>query len=221
MGQKSVARLPLTRELVLQRAMEIADAGGMEALTMRGLARELGVEAMSLYHHVTNKEDILDGMIDRVFEEIGLPPAGVGWRTALRARALSVRSVLMRHRWAVGLMDSRQSPGPATLRHHDTVIGILRAEGFSIKEIAHSGALLDAYIFGFVLQEKSLPGAGSEETEALVTAILEQLPANEYPHIRAFTLEHVLQPGYDFAGEFEYGLDLILDGLGQAKAEQA
>ncbi|MDQ3388516.1 MAG: TetR/AcrR family transcriptional regulator [Gemmatimonadota bacterium] len=214
------ARTPLNRERVVRAAVTLADEHGIEALTMRRLGSALGVEAMSLYNHVANKDDILDGLIDLVFEEIGLPARDVDWRTALRRRAVSAREVLMRHRWAVGLMDSRSTPGAATLRHHDTVIGILRASGFSMREIAHSGALLDAYIFGFVLQEKSLPGASPEETEAIVAALLEQLPPDEYPHLRAFTVEHVLQPEYDFGKEFEYGLDLILDGLEREREPQ-
>ncbi len=206
-------RQPLTRALVLQRAMALADAEGIDALTMRSLAGELGIEAMSLYHHVANKERILDGMIDIVFDEIGLPAAGLSWSAALRWRAISARRVLMQHRWAVGLMDSRTSMGAATMRHHDTMIGVLRAAGFSMSEVAKVSAVMDSYVFGFVLQERSLPGSSAEEIEAMTTAMLAQFPPDQYPNLRAFAVEHVLQPGFAFGNEFERGLDVVLDGL--------
>ena len=211
-------RQPLTRALVLQRAMALADANGIDALTMRSLASDLGIEAMSLYHHVANKEQILDGMIDIVFDEIGLPPAELSWSAALRWRATSARRVLMQHRWAVGLMDSRTSMGAATMRHHDTMIGVLRTGGFSLSEVAKVGALLDSYVFGFVLQERSLPGASADEIEAMTHASLEQFPADQYPNLHAFAIEHVLQPGYAFGNEFERGLDVILSGIVAATA---
>src|ERR1700757_4558411 len=150
--ETAVRRAPLSRDQVLRAAVAIADESGMAALSMRKLGEAVGVEAMSLYNHVTNKGDLLDGMIDVVFSEIDLPPGGADWKTAMRQRALSVRDVLSRHRWAIGLMESRTSPGPATLRHHDAVIGCLRRAGFSIELTAHAYALLDSYIYGFALQ---------------------------------------------------------------------
>jgi len=206
-------RQPLTRALVLQHAMALADDRGIDALSMRSLASELGIEAMSLYHHVANKEQILDGMIDIVFDEIGLPAAGLSWIAALRWRATSARRVLMQHPWAVGLMDSRTSMGAATMRHHDTMIGVLRSAGFSMSEVAKVASLLDAFVFGFVLQERSLPGSSAEEIEAMTHGMLEQFPADQYPNFRAFVIEHVLQPGFAFGNEFERGLNVILDGL--------
>lgn len=179
---------------------------------MRKLAQELGVEAMSLYHHVANKEDLLDGMVDSVFAEIEIP-AGDDWRTAMRERAMSVRHVLLRHRWAIGLLDSRTTPGPATMRHHDAVIGSLRAGGFSLEMTAHAFALLDSFIYGFVLQEASLPFSNTGELAEVAQAIMEHVPTDECPHLADMTTEHVMQPGYDFANEFVFGLDLILDGL--------
>lgn len=205
-------RAPLSRERVLRTAVALADVGGITSVTMRGLARELGVEAMSLYHHVAGKEDLLDGMVDRVFGEIRRP-RGEDWKTAMRERAISARQVLLRHRWAIGLMDSRSEPGPATLRHHDAVIGSLREAGFSIEMAAHAFALLDSFIYGFVLQEASLPSGSSEDLAEVAEAILEDLPAEDYPHLAEMTIEHVLQPGYSFEDEYEFGLDLILDGL--------
>lgn len=207
------ARAPLTRERVLRTAMALADEGGLESVTMRRLARELGVEAMSLYHHVANKDDLLDGMIDRVFAEIDLPSGEHDWKTAMRQRALSAREVLSRHRWAIGLTESRTTPGPALLRHHDAVIGSLRKGGFSLPMAAQAFSVLDSYIYGFALQEASLPLADPQETAEVAGAILEQRPADEYPHLAEMITEHVLRPGYDFREEYERGLDLILHAL--------
>jgi len=212
----SATRIPLSRERVLEAAIAFADANGIEALTMRKLGAAVGVEAMSLYNHVANKSDLLDGMIDVVFGEVGLPSAEDGWKTAMRRRAISVRAVLSRHRWAVGLMESRSTPGAATLRHHDAVIGCLRAGGFSVELTAHAYSALDSYIYGFALQERNLPFNTPEETKELAQAILAQFPVDEYPHLAELTFEHVLQPGYDYSKEFEFGLDLLLDGLERA-----
>jgi AcrR family transcriptional regulator len=201
---------------VLRAAIALADAGGIGTLTMRGLGEAVGVEAMSLYNHVANKDDVLDGMVDAVFGEIELPATGTGWRSAMRARAVSAREVLSRHPWAIGLMESRTSPGPATLRHHDAVLGTLREAGFSVELAAHAFSALDSYTYGFALQESSLPFDTPEKTGELAQTILEQLPAEKYPHLSELTVEHVLQPGYDYGNEFEFGLDLILDGLDRA-----
>jgi len=210
-------RTRLNRERVLLAAVARADAGGIDALTMRKLGEQLGVEAMSLYNHVANKDDLLDGMVDTVFSEIDLPAAGSDWRTAMRERAISTRHVLSIHPWATRLMQTRATPGPATLRHHDAVIGSLRAGGFSIEMAAHAFSVLDAYIYGFVMQESSLPFDTPEETAELAQTILSQMPAdNPYPHLSEMATEHVLQPGYDYGDEFEFGLDLILDGLDRA-----
>jgi len=206
-------RIPLTRERVLHAAVALADASGSETLSMRKLGEALGVEAMSLYNHVANKEDLLDGMIDVVFAEIDLPTGWADWRAAMRQRAISARRVLSRHGWAIGLMESRTSPGPATLRHHDAVIGCLRDAGFSIELAAHAFSVLDSYIYGFALQERSLPFPTPEQTAGLAQDILASFPADRYPHLAELTARHVLQPGYDYGDEFEFGLDLILDGL--------
>ncbi len=215
---RSQPRAPLSRDRVLGAAVALADTGGVAALTMRRLAEALGVEAMSLYHHVANKEDILDGMVDTVFAEFQLP-ADTGWRTAMRERAFSAREVLRRHPWATPLLESRTTPGPATLRHHDTVLGVLRAGGFSVELAAHAFSALDSYIYGFALQEAALPFDTPEETAALAEEILRQLPADAYPHLAELTREHVLAPGYDYAEEFGFGLDLILDGLERARED--
>jgi len=206
------ARARLNRDKVVEAAIALADTAGIESLSMRKLGGELGVEAMSLYNHVSNKGDLTDGMIDGVFAEIDLPTGGTDWQTAMRRRAISVRAVLARHPWATGLMESRTTPGPATLRHHDAVLGILREAGFSIVLAAHASSVLDSYIYGFVLQERNLPSTTKGFTKR-VQVILAQLDTQDYPHVAELTVEHVLQPGYDHDTEFEFGIDLILDGL--------
>ena len=210
---KAERRVPLTRERVLQAAIERADQGGLEALTMRKLGQELGVEAMALYHHFASKDDLVDGMVDLVFGEIDVPDDGRDWRRAMRKRAISVRDALLRHRWAIGLMESRRTPGPANLRHHDAVIGSLRAGGFDIAMAAHAYSLLDSYIYGFALTKMNLPFDTSEDVGEVAQTMLEPFPAGEYPHLMEILTDHVMQPGYDYGDEFEYGLDLILDGL--------
>ena len=140
-------------------------------------------------------------------------PAGADWKTAMRQRAISLRDVLSRHRWAIGLMESRRNPGPANLRHHDAVIGSLRAAGFDMAMAAHAYSLLDSYIYGFALTKMNLPFDASEEVAEVAQGMLQPFPVNEYPNLVAFITEHAMKPGYDFGDEFEYGLDLILDGL--------
>jgi AcrR family transcriptional regulator len=209
-------RTPLTRERILRAAVALADRDGVGALSMRRLAGELGVEAMSLYHHVAGKDALLDGMVDLVFGEIELPAAGAGWKTAMRRRAVSARVALRRHPWAINLMESRRTPGPANLRHHDAVIGCLRQAGFSVALTARAYSLLDAYIYGFAVQEASLPFDTPEETAEVAQAIMAELSAGTYPHLAELASEHVLQPGFDYGDEYEAGLDLILDGLERA-----
>jgi len=217
-------RLALSNERVLRVAVALAARDGIEPLTMRRLANELGAGAMSLYHYVPNKEELLDGMVDIVFSEIELPSTDLDWRTALRRRAISTREVLNRHRWAVGLMESRATPGPASLRLHNAVLGCLREGGFSIETAIQAYSVQDAYIYGFALQEKNLPFDDAEGAAAVAeeqvrqfaelaqeqqSAALEQ----EFPYLAEVVGGHVAKFGYDFAAAFEYGLDLILDGL--------
>jgi AcrR family transcriptional regulator len=213
-GAKPRARL--NRDRVLRAAVALADGGGIELLTMRRLGEELGVEAMSLYNHVTNKDDLLDGMIDAVFSEIRLPSGEVDWKTAMRERAISAREVLSRHPWATGLMNSGTMPGPATLQHHDTVIGTLRRAGFSIEMAAHAFSAIDSYTYGFALQEAGLPFDAPEQVAEIAQTMLARFPAREYPHLAELTSEHILKAGYDYGEEYEFGLDLILDGVERA-----
>ena len=178
--ETAVRRAPLSRDQVLRAAVALADDRGLAALSMRKLGEAVGVEAMSLYNHVASKGDLLDGMVDIVFSEIGLPAGDAGWKPAMRQRAISAREVLGRHRWAIGLMESRQSPGPATFRHHEAVLACLRGGGFSVELTAHAYSLLDSYIYGFALQEASLPFTSGDTTAADIAGLL---PAGEYPHL--------------------------------------
>lgn len=209
-------RTPLTRDRVLRAAVKVADKGGLSSLSMRKLGQALGVEAMSLYKHVANKDAILDGVVDAVFGEVGLPSSDADWRTAMRERAISARQVLLRHPWAIGLLDSRRNAGTATIRHHDAVIGSLRRGGFSIEMAAHAFSLLDSYIYGFVLQETSLPFRTADEVVEVAADMLPRAPAADYPHFTEMVTEFALRPGYSYGMEFEFGLDLILDGLERA-----
>ena len=209
---KAKSRAPLSRERVLRAAVILADAGGIESLTMRKLGEELGVEAMSLYNHVANKDHLLDGLVDLVVSEIEVPSIGAEWKPAMRRRASSAREVLSRHQWAASLIESRIKPGPATLRYHDSVLGILREAGFSIEMAAHAFSLLDSYIFGFGVQEMSMPIGTPEELAKVAKIFQRRLEADDYPYLAEMT-EHAVKSGYDHANEFEFGLDLILDGL--------
>ena len=219
---KKTTRQPkplLTLDRILTSAMEMADHDGLGALTMRRLAKSLGVEAMSLYYHVANKDDLLDGMVDRVFAEVELPSHDVDWRTAMRQRANSQRAAMLRHPWAISVMESRTSPGPATLRHHDAVLGRCRAAGFSVEMSAHAFSLIDSFIYGFVLQEITLPFT-DDNVEEMVEQIISHLPREEYPHLTELTVEHVTQAGYSYGAEFDFGLEIILAGLEATAAGQ-
>ena len=211
----------LRREAIIDAAVEIADADGLAAVSMRAVARRLGVEAMSLYHHVANKEVILDAMVDAVFSEFHTPKPGAEWVAEMRLRSQSARQVLKRHPWAVGLMDSRRHAGFETLLHHDAVIGCLREAGFSLALTGHAFALLDAHLYGFLVQELSLPFEPGQDLAELGQMILAALPEGQLPYFREFTLEHALQPGYTFADEFEVGLDLVLQGLEARRVAEA
>jgi AcrR family transcriptional regulator len=212
---KAERRVPLSRERVLRAAIAFADENGIDSLSMRKLGQELGVEAMSLYKHVANKDDMLDGMVDVVFSEIDLPSNGVHWKTAMRQRAVSARAALTRHPWAIGLTESRMKPGPANLQHHDSVIGCLREAGFSIEMTLHAYSALDSYIYGFALQERSLPFDAPNDVGGVAGNMLSQFPADQYPHLAETVVEHIVKSGWEYADEFEFGLDLVLDSFEQ------
>jgi AcrR family transcriptional regulator len=212
-GRAAARRSPLSRERVLKAAMKVADKDGLESLSMRRLGQELGVEAMSLYNHVRDKDDLLDGMVDLVFTEIELPPQGVEWRTAMRRRAMAAREVLLGHPWAIGLMESRLNAGSATLLHHDAVLRCLRESGFSVAMAGHAYALLDAYVYGFTLTELALPFSDQKPTAEVTAGFLQAFQPGQYPYLVEMAVEQAMKPGYSYGNEFEFGLDLILDGL--------
>ena len=215
-------RKPLSRDRVLTAAIALADERGVQDLTMRKLAKELGVEAMSLYNHVGNKDDLIDGMIDIVFSEIEPPSSGVDWKTAMRNRAMSTREALRRHPWAIGEMEGRGSHGPSNLRIHDAVLGCLRGAGFSLEMTVHAYSMQDAYIYGFALQEKTL---GLATPQSAGEAARRRAQANaalvdDYPYL-AEIVAKLPDAGYDTAVEFAWGLDLILDGLDRRRRDEA
>lgn len=206
---------------MLAAAIELADRDGFEALTMRKLADELGVGAMSLYHHVPNKDELLDGMIEIVFGEIESPEVGGDWKAGMRRRAVSGREALARHRWANGLMESRVRPGPESLRVHNDVLGCLREAGFSIEMAIHANSVLDSYIYGFALQEASVPFDSPDEVSDVIDQQVRHAEADQdmagfaaaFPYLHEVVVGHVAQTGFDFGPEFVFGLELILDAL--------
>ena len=207
-------RIPLSRDRVLRAAIGLADEQGIEALTMRNLGHELGVEAMSLYNHVDNKDDILDAMQDLVVSEYELPPRQDDWRAALRQTATSAHDVLLRHRWAAGLqLSSPDGVGPARLRYMDSILGTLREAGFSVVMTHHAFHVLDIYVVGFTVQQINFP-IEAEDLPALAAEFLVGIPADEYPYLVEHIQHHIDSAHYD-GGDFEFGLDLILDGLEQ------
>lgn len=210
-------RARLSRDRVIAAAITLADAGGLSGLTMRRLGDELQVEAMSLYNHVANKDDLLNGMSDAIFGEIALPSPQGEWKAAIRQRSISFREALARHPWATGVRGSGADPGPATLGHHDWVLGVFRAGGFSLAMTAHAMSAVDSYIYGFAIQEASLPFSTAQETADLAQLMLTHLSASDYPHLTEFISGHVLQPGYAYGDEFLFGLDLVLDSLDRAR----
>ncbi len=207
----NAARTPLSKERVLRAAIALADADGLEALSMRRLAKELGVEAMSLYNHVANKDEILAGIIDAVATEIDLPSDEGDWKTAMRRSAISARDVLLRHRWASSLWMTRQSGGLARMRHGDWMLRMLREAGLSDDLSYHAFHILEAYILGFTYLHLSVPHKG-EDLAGMAATFLQELPADEYPDFVEHVMQH-LEPDHGDEGGFEVGLDLILDGL--------
>jgi AcrR family transcriptional regulator len=206
-------RAPVNRERTLEVALAVADSEGIEAVTMRRLARELGVEAASLYHYVNGKDQILDGLVEAVAAEIELPKPSADWRKTVSQRAHHTRAGLVRHPWAVSLMASRTSPGPATLGLLETGIRCFREGGFSVPLAAHAISTVDSYVHGFVLQEVNLPFRNESELAAMTAAIMETFPASKFPYLFEMTVEHVLQPGYVYGKEFDSGLTVVLNGV--------
>lgn len=210
---------PLSRDRAVREAVRLADTEGFGAVTMRRLGRELDAGAMSLYHYVKNKDELVDGMVDLVFAEIEAPTADGDWRDAMERRSLSARDVLLRHSWALALMESRPNPGPANLRHREAVTACLREAGFSIEMTAHATWMLDSYVFGFVLQEANLPFDSAEELADRADAFMAQLPREQYPY-SAETAGALLAAGYDPATEFAFGLTVMLDALERLRSQR-
>lgn len=217
----------LSREQVLKTAVALADREGIEAITMRRLARQLGAGAMSLYYHVPDKDALLDGMVDLVFVEIELPPTDLDWKAALRRRAISTRQALLRHPWAVGRMEATHVPGPNDLRVHDAVLGCLRAARFSVAMSVQAYSLQDAYIYGFALQEKSASLGTPEESAKTARKRVREVEARHedaaltYPNLAEVVAGYVATHGYNADEAFVFGLDVILDGLDRLRRPSA
>ena len=211
-GPLGSSRLPLSRERILRAALDLADHEGIESLSMRKLAQALGVEAMSLYNHVANKDEILAGMVDVVFSEVDLPEAR-DWKAAMRQCYISTRDAFSRHPWALGLLHSHNPLGPATLRHHDEVLGRLRAAGFSVASAGYVCSVLDSYTYGFALRAQRVPFDPSKQADPAAADLIMQLMSQSYPHLAEMAMTIAQDPSHTHAREFEFGLDLILDGL--------
>jgi AcrR family transcriptional regulator len=215
-GKATAKKSALDRERIVQAAVALADANGFRSLSMRNLAEELLTAPMSLYRHFANKEELLDGMIDVVFGEIYSPVIGGTWKTELRKRGISAREALRRHPWAVGLMETRMSPGPASAEHHNAMMGCLREAGFPFRDAVHAYGVLDAYTYGFALQEKTIPFETPEQSAEMAKVTVGER-GTEYPYLAEVVVEFASSGGYDYTEELEFGLDLILDGLERFK----
>lgn len=212
------SRPRLNRARVVASAVELADQQGIEALSMRNLAQELGVVPMALYKHVTHKDELLDRMVEVVFDEVELP-TGVDWKTALRARALSMRGALLRHPWAIAQMESRTA-GPANLRHRDEMMRCLRdSAGLSVKSAVHVYSLADSYVYGFAFQQVAMTVARAATDAPAEFVTVGFAPADEYPHLNELLVE-IERTGYDFDLEFEFGLDVLLDGIARLRGRR-
>jgi AcrR family transcriptional regulator len=217
---RSVTRIPLSRDRVLRAAIDLADAGGIGSLTMRRLAQELGVEAMTLYYHVANKDDILNGIADVVVGEIELPSPGADWRDALRKTAVSAHQVLLGHRWAASLVLSSSGFSEARMRWMNSVLGALREAGFSAEMTDHAYHALDSHIMGFTLWVVGMDLGTDDEVADLAANFLREFPREELPHLAEHIEQHMKPRNPDDEGEFAFGLDLILDGLARILAGQ-
>ncbi|HEX7197641.1 MAG TPA: TetR/AcrR family transcriptional regulator C-terminal domain-containing protein [Candidatus Limnocylindria bacterium] len=207
------ARAPLTRERVLRAAIDLADEGGIESLSMRRLGQELGVEAMSLYNHVANKDDILNAIVDMVVSEFDLPSREVEWKAALRGSARSAYEVLIRHPWAASLMLSSSRVSQARLRYMDALLGTLREAGFSAELTDHAYHALDSHIMGFTLWVVGMNLGSDDDLAVMAGDFFRDFPRDEMPHLAEHIEQHLKPRNPEDEGEFAFGLDLILDGL--------
>jgi AcrR family transcriptional regulator len=215
-GAATARKAPLSKSRIVQAAVALADAGGFESFSMRRLALELDAAPMSLYRHLANKDELLDGMIDVVFSEMYSPAIGGAWKPELRRRGMAAREALRRHPWAVGLMETRITPGPASAEHHNAMMGCLREGGFPFRDAVHAYNVLDTYTYGFALQEKTIPFETPEQSVEMAEITVGER-GSEYPYLAEVVREFATSGGYDYAEEFEFGLDLILDGLERFK----
>ncbi len=209
-------RSPLSRERILETAIALADEAGLEALSMRKLASALDVKAMSLYNHVANRDDLLDGMVDAIVNNIAVPAIGPDWQAAMRQRASSAHSVLLQHPWATMPLVSRVNVGPAMLRYIDATLGCLVEAGFSLEMADHAWNAMDSHIYGFTLQELNFPFEATDYSDA-AEAYVAMIPAEKYPYMNRLT-HLVMAQQYDGLHEFEFGLKLVLEGLEQLRA---
>lgn len=212
-------RRPLTRDRILDAALALADAEGVQGLTMRRLAADLGVEAMTIYYHVPNKDGILDAIVERVIAEIEMPDPGRDWRPALRSLVLSAYEVLGRHRWATRVMlGPGRSPGPMRMRYMDTILAILTDAGFEPMVADHAYHAIEGHVMGFTLWEAGMNLGTREEVQAMGRAFLAELPVETYPNVAAH-IEHHLEPRRPGdEGSFAFALDLLLDGLARTRS---
>ena len=212
-------RAALSKERVLRTAAKLADKIGISELSMRRLGQALGVEAMSLYKHVANKDAILDGLVELVVHEIEKPPLTGDWKAAMRRRAISAHAVLMQHPWATLLLVSRANVGPTMLRYVDATIGCLREAGFSYALADHAWNAIDSHVYGFTLQKLNFP-LKPEEYASAAKGFLPMIPADQYPYLRAMS-EQVISGSHSGLHDFEFGLDLLLDGLERLRKKES
>jgi AcrR family transcriptional regulator len=210
-ARTAARRKPLSRDRVLRAAIRLADESGLESVSMRKLGQVLQVEAMSLYKHVANKDDILDGIADLVVGDFEVPSIDADWKAAIRGSAISAHQVLLGHPWASSLIESRLNAGPARLRYLDAMIGVLAAAGFSMPTVQRAIMALDSHTYGFVLQELAW-AFDVEDAPELAATFARGLPAGDYPNLVAMAEMAAATP-HGVSADFEFGLDLILDGL--------
>jgi AcrR family transcriptional regulator len=212
MATEPEPRLPLSRDRILRAALELVDDGGIDSLTMRKLGQALGFEAMSLYNHVANKDDVIDGILDLVLAQGELPSPSGNWDRAVRASAVSVHAALRRHPWASAVVMAPGRLRPARLRYMDSLLGRIREAGFSAETTYHAYHVLDGHIFGFSLWEASHSYSDADASE-MMAAFERTITADEYPYLREHGEQHFAEGPHHDVSAFEFGLDLILDGL--------
>ncbi|WP_439563611.1 TetR/AcrR family transcriptional regulator [Microcella sp.] len=202
-------RNTLDRDRVIAAAITLSDRSGLDSLTIRALATELGVRPMAIYNYVASKDELLDDLVDHVFTEVYLP-SGSDWRAELHRRSASLREALARHRWALPVMETRANPGFATLANHEAVIDVLRGAGFSLTATAHAYAVLDAFVYGFALQESMLTTAGLTDRAA---SGAQSMNLTRFPQVAELATLFVDPSVHAFAASFDVGLALVLDGI--------